>query len=340
MQTKNIKKYIYAVVLSAILLMSCPKAYAQNTRLTMHKPARNLITREKLEREVSFLADSICQGRATGTRGSVEAAFWISEKFKASGLLMFGEGWGHSLITENGTTGHNIMGFLPGSSKTHPDRYIIVGAHYDHLGTEGTRLYPGADANASGVVAMTSLADMLATTRSIGRSYGSNIIFVAFDAKEMDMAGSKKLWESIANGELTDPVSKKKITKDKIAFMVNIDQIGSTLAPLNDGREDYLIMLDGKSGRSSYRDMLNSCNSMYEIGLDLGFSYYGSENFTKLFYRLSDQRVFVDNRIPAVMFTSGITMNNNKTWDKASTLNMEILHKRINLIYHWTIMML
>ena len=79
---------------------------------------------------------------------------------------------------------------------------------------------------------------------------------------------------------------------------------------------------------------------MYEIGLDLGFSYYGSENFTKLFYRLSDQRVFVDNRIPAVMFTSGITMNNNKTWDKASTLNMEILHKRINLIYHWTIMML
>lgn len=335
MQTKNIKKYIYAVVLSAILLMSCPKAYAQNTRLTMHKPARNLITREKLEREVSFLADSICQGRATGTRGSVEAAFWISEKFKASGLLMFGEGWGHSLITENGTTGHNIMGFLPGSSKTHPDRYIIVGAHYDHLGTAGTRLYPGADANASGVVAMTSLADMLATTRSIGRSYGSNIIFVAFDAKEMDMAGSKKLWESIANGELTDPVSKKKITKDKIAFMVNIDQIGSSLAPLDKEREDYIIMLGNPYLKRAYNDMLKVCNEYYDIGLDLGFTYYGSDNFTKLFYRLSDQKIFAENRIPAFMFTSGITMNNNKPRDTASTLNMDVFRKRIYLIYHW-----
>ena len=156
----------------------------------------------------------------------------------------------------------------------------------------------------------------------------------------MDMAGSYGLWNMITEGKLIDPVSGKAITRSQIGLMINIDQIGSTLAPLNDGREDYLIMLDGKSGRSSYRDMLNSCNTMYEIGLHLGFSYYGSENFTKLFYRLSDQRVFVDNRIPAVMFTSGITMNNNKTWDKISTLNMEILHKRINLIYHWTIMML
>ena len=139
----------------------------------------------------------------------------------------------------------------------------------------------------------------------------------------------------ITEGKLIDPVSGKAITRSQIGLMINIDQIGSTLAPLNDGREDYLIMLDGKSGRSSYRDMLNSCNSMYEIGLDLGFSYYGSENFTKLFYRLSDQRVFVDNRIPAVMFTSGITMNNNKTWDRTDNLDMDVYLKRIRLMYHW-----
>ena len=76
---------------------------------------------------------------------------------------------------------------------------------------------------------------------------------------------------------------------------------------------------------------------MYDIGLDLGFTYYGSANFTKLFYRLSDQKVFVDNRIPSILFTSGITMNNNKPRDKASTLNMEVLHKRIYLIYHWLV---
>jgi hypothetical protein len=81
--------------------------------------------------------------------------------------------------------------------------------------------------------------------------------------------------------------------------------------------------------------MLKVCNDSYDIGLDLGFTYYGSENFTKLFYRLSDQNVFAENRIPAVMFTSGITLNNNKPRDTVSTLNMEVLQKRIYLIYHW-----
>lgn len=335
MQTKYTKKSIFLVVLLVLTLWAGQSLKAQNPRLTMHKPARNLITPEKIGYEVSFLADSICQGRATGTAGGAEAAFWIARKFDRAGLEKIGAGWGQSLVTENGTIGHNIIGFLPGSTASHPGRYIIIGAHYDHLGTNGERMYPGADANASGVVAMTSLAEMLAMTRSIGRSYGCNIIFVAFDGKEMNMAGSQKLWNSIISGELTDPVSCTRITRDKIVMMVNIDQIGSSLAPLNEGRDDYMIMLGNPNLKRSYNDMLKICNESYELGLDLDFTYYGSANFTKLFYRLSDQKVFADNRIPAFMFTSGITMNNNKPRDTASTLNMEVLQKRIYLIYHW-----
>lgn len=340
MQTKKVKKYVNPLLLVLIGLLYMTTADAQNSRLALHKPARNLVTAEKIDREVSFLADSICQGRATGTRGSVEAAAWIARKFSDAGLVRFGDSWGKSIVAANGTTGHNIMGFLPGSDKGHRDRYVIIGAHYDHLGIIGERYYPGADANASGTVALTSLAEMLAMTRSIGKSYGSNVIFVAFDGKEMDMAGSYGLWEMISGNGLIDPISGKTITQDKINLMINIDQIGSSMSPISEGRDDYLIMLDGKMGRSSYKDMLQSCNSMYDINLELGFTYYGSENFTKLFYRLSDQRVFVDNRIPAVMFTSGITMNNNKPWDRPATLDMEILHKRINLIYHWAVMTL
>ena len=126
-----------------------------------------------------------------------------------------------------------------------------------------------------------------------------------------------------------------KRSRNKIAFMVNIDQIGCSLSPLNAGREDYLIMLGNPYLKKSYNDMLTVCNESYELGLDLDFTYYGSENFTKLFYRLSDQRVFADNRIPAFMFTSGITMNNNKPWDTVATINLEVLQKRIYLIYHW-----
>ncbi len=338
MRTKKIKKYAILTILPAICLLIGVTAAAQSASLALHKPARGLVWPEKLGREISFLTDSLCGGRATGTPGNVETASWIARKFAVAGLMPFESSWSRNILTENGTAGRNVLGFLPGSSKTHPDRYVIVGAHHDHIGTIDGRLYPGADANASGTVAMTSLAEMLAMTRSIGKSFTCNVIFAAFDGKEMDMAGSRALWDMIREGRLIDPVSGKAITKDKIALMVNIDQIGSTLSPLSDGRKDYLIMLDGASRRTSYKDVLTSCNSMYDINLDLGFTYYGSENFTKLFYRLSDQKVFADNRIPAVMFTSGITMNNNKPWDDTASLNIDILHKRIYLIYHWLVM--
>ena len=71
------------------------------------------------------------------------------------------------------------------------------------------------------------------------------------------------------------------------------------------------------------------------IDLDICLSYYGSKNFTELFYRLSDQRVFVDNRIPAVMFTSGITMNTNKVTDTISNIDLDLLSKRVAFISRW-----
>ena len=116
--------------------------------------------------------------------------------------------------------------------------------------------------------------------------------------------------------------------------MVNIDQIGSSLSPLKSGREDYMLML-GEDMSYSCSTLLTA-NSQYNINLDLAFDYYGSKDFTKLFYRkIGDHKIFIENGIPAVLFTSGITMNNNKTYDKPDSLNIKILKKRIWLIFHW-----
>lgn len=335
MQAKKVKKYtkMAAAVLSALFI--CAFAHGQNAWLTMHVPARNTITPERLETHVGFLSDSLCQGRGLGTPGGSEAASWIARRFEHIGLQKTGGSWGRSFKTADGQTGHNIIGILYGSKRIPSDRYVIVGAHFDHLGILNGKIYHGADANASGAVAMTSIAEMLATTISIGRNYSHNVIFVGFDGKEMSMAGSQALWDMIRRGELKDPLSGRSITRDKIAFMVNIDQIGSTMSPLNEGRNDFLIMLGGSSIRRQGYEILKNCNSLYDLNMDISDTYYGSENFTKIFYRLSDQKVFVDNRIPAVMFTSGITMNTNKTWDKVETLDMEVLQKRIYLMYHW-----
>ena len=149
------------------------------------------------------------------------------------------------------------------------------------------------------------------------------------------MAGSEALWKLIDYGMLKDPVSGTVVTKDKIELMVNIDQIGSTLSPVHRDRSDYLIMLGNDSLPKDKRMNLEVSNYMHDINLDLCLSYYGSDTFTRVFYRLSDQKVFVDNGIPAVLFTSGITMNTNKTRDTAASLDMNVLKKRVTLIYHW-----
>ena len=176
---------------------------------------------------------------------------------------------------------------------------------------------------------------MLSIYKDSGKTHDSNVIFVAFDAKEHDMAGSKAMWHMIENGQLIDPQSGEPITKDKVSLMVNIDQIGCTMSPLASGRKDYMIMLGNHTLRPASQEMIYFCNRTYAIDMDIDLTYYGSKNFTKMFYRLSDQRVFVDNGIPAVLFTSGITMNTNKTRDTAQTIDLEILRKRIYLIYHW-----
>lgn len=316
-------------------LLLCLNAHASDSWTKEREKAKSLITHEKLAREVSFLTDSICQGRASGTRGSMEAAMWIRRKFEEAGLVGMTESWSQGFSIGNGMRGRNVIGMLPGSRSIPCDRYVIIGAHYDHLGMLEGKMYPGADSNASGVTAMTSLAEMFGAMRKMGRIYGSNIIFVAFDANEYDLKGSGALWDMMEHGRLRNPLTGETVTKDKISLMVNIDQIGSSLAPVSKDRKDYIIMLGTSSLKKDRRDLLHRCNLEEGIGMDIALDYYGSDNFTKIFYTLSDQKVFVENRLPAVLFTSGITMNNNKTWDRTENLDIDIYLRRIRLMYHW-----
>lgn len=338
MQTKkskiSMKGAIYMVA-AALMAISGLDASAQNVAAREHQNARRLVTRSILQERIEFLCDSLCEGRGSGQHGGGVAAIWLQREFERTGLLKIGDSFGHAASLGNGKYGRNIIGMLPGSRVTSRNSYIIVGAHYDHIGTLDGKMYPGADANASGTAALLSLAEMLSEYKDCGKTHDHNVIFVAFDAKENDMAGSKALWRMIENGQMTDPQSGEPITKEKIALMVNIDQVGCTMSPLDSGRKDYIIMLGNHTLRPSSREMIGHCNRTYAIDMDIDLTYYGSKNFTRMFYRLSDQRIFIDNGIPAVLFTSGITMNTNKTRDTAKTIDTEILRKRIFLMYHW-----
>lgn len=329
------KIIISATVLVSFFLFGEAAAVGQNPWISNDTTAHNLVWNEKLCTQIGFLSDSLCAGRATGTAGGNEAAFWIIRNFRESGLMDFGGSYAKHIYAGGGLIGHNIIGMIPGSKKDPCDSYIIVGAHYDHLGILDGKLYPGADSNASGTVAVVTLAEMFSVMKTLGKTYAGNIIFAAFDGQGMNLSGSYSLWNMIRNGELADPVSGKAITPDKISLMVNIDQIGCSLSTLSSGRKDYMIMLGNGSLKKENQNKITHCNLFYGTDLEISHTYYGSDDFTRVFYSLSDQRVFIENKVPAVLFTSGITLNNNKTYDTADTVDYDVLRKRIILIFHW-----
>ncbi|MBR1926521.1 MAG: M28 family peptidase [Bacteroidales bacterium] len=295
------------------------------------KNAERIISAETLQGKVEFLCDTLFKGRSTGSAGANEAAFWIARQFREAGLMKMGGKWSRS-FTADDKVGHNIIGFMPGKRAGLKESYVLVTAHYDSHGMIGGTVYPGADSNASGVVAMVSVADMFARMKELGRSYGKNLIFVAFDARERNSQGAVAFWSDVVEGRLKDPVSGETITPAKIHCAVVLDILGSTLSPLRRGRKDYLIMLS--DGRHRYE--LSRANDADGLHMDLGFDYYGSKGFTEMFLsKIGDQGVFSRAGADCVVFTSGITMKTNKVEDNALSLNYNIFKKRIFLIFHW-----
>lgn len=258
----------------------------------------------ELRAEVEFLCDSLCAGRAFGTAGAQASTLYLLRQLRDAGLRTTVQSF-----SAGGRIGHNVVAVTPGWYR----RYIVVGAYFDAIGTLEGRIYPGADANASGVAALLALARELPAC-----CHGEvGLVFVAFDGHAADLSGARAFLERYR--PVYPPV-----------LMVNLDLLGSSLAPIRSGHPDYLIALGG----SPYRFALESANRGPR--LDLAYDYYGSESFTDVFYRrVSDQRWFLEAGIPAVMFTSGITQHTNKVTDTPATLDYGLLDRRIGLISAW-----
>ena len=320
------------------------------------RSAQNVVWENRLQRMVEFYSDSLCGGRATGTRGSAEAAFSIARHFRKAGLLPFDGSYSMSFYTPDSIrVGHNIIGMLPGSRKHPVDSYIIVGAHYDHLGILDGNIYNGADDNASGVTVLLNLADMFGTMRKTKTGPDKNIIFAALDAKELNMAGSKAFVDRLIQKESMSasistirPASDTSrnpeeefpgIPKDRIICAINIDQIGTVLEPVHEADTNFVIVLGENTLPKKHRGLIDMCNRYYNINLDIDHTFYGSENFTDLFYRLSDQIVFHEAGIPALIFTSGFHRHTYKTTDDPDIISYPVMKKRTMLIFYLTLML-
>ena len=113
----------------------------------------------------------------------------------------------------------NVIGRIKGE---HSNKYVIVGAHYDHLGKKkGIGIHPGADDNASGIVALLSLAKMI---KASGITPKYTILFCAWDGEEKGLLGSKYFVEDWY---------AKRAASDSICCYMNFDMVGRTATPAN-----------------------------------------------------------------------------------------------------------
>lgn len=133
--------------------------------------------------DVRALSADDMAGRATGTPGSAKARGYITEALGRRGAVPVGKSWEHPFRFAN-QEGVNVVGLLPGTSRK--ERYLVLSAHYDHLGTRRGQVFNGADDNASGVAVL-----LAAAARFKKRPLAHSLILVAFDAEELGLLGAQ-----------------------------------------------------------------------------------------------------------------------------------------------------
>lgn len=171
--------------------------------------AQSLFDEKALIANLKLLSSDSLEGRRTGTAGNAAARTFIIEQFKNLKLTPFGGGYELPFEFEarNGEKikGINVAGWIKGKKK---DSYIVISAHYDHLGVRGDKTFNGTDDNASGTSALFALAEYFSRHKP-----EHNIIIVAFDAEEMGLQGARAF------------VAQPPVAIEKIAANLNMDMV-------------------------------------------------------------------------------------------------------------------
>ena len=189
----------------------------------------------------------------------------------------------------------NIIGMVRGEDEKLKNEYIVMGAHYDHLGfgefgslcPGDNGIHNGADDNASGVAGLLELAEWF-SEHPVKRS----LIFSCFGAEELGLLGS------------ADFVKNPPVPLENIKAMINMDMIGRMT--------DSVLVVGGTGTSSVWEEMLNSQNDQY--GLTLKFDELG--------FGASDHQSFYLKNIPVLFFFSGVHEDYHKPTDDWKKINI------------------
>jgi hypothetical protein len=201
-------------------------------------------------------------------------------------------------------TVHNVVGYLPGTTS----EYIVIGAHYDHLGLgeqfsmapslAGT-VHPGADDNASGTAGVIELARRMAAEPKPKRG----ILFMTFAGEELGLLGSSYY------------VNHPSLALDKAVAMINMDMVGR----IREGK----VYIGGAGTGTTLRAMLDQIVPKFKLNIDFSDTTgYGS----------SDHTSFTTKQVPVLFFFSGLHSDYHKpsdTWDKIDAPGAVMLLKLV-----------
>jgi len=278
------------------------------TLLIANYGSSQIISEELVKKHLYTLADDEMDGRRAGTKGIEKAAKYIESEFKRIGLEKF-EGLDsyRQHFKERGLSLFNIIGCISGKEKK--DEFVIISAHYDHLGSnntlEGDKIFNGANDNASGVTAVLALAEFFAKNKINNRS----IVFVAFTAEEMGLLGSRYFG--------------KQVNPEEIVAGINIEMIGkeSPFGP----KTAWITGFE----RSTFGKIIqeNLTDSEYKVFPDPYINF-------RLFFR-SDNAALARLGIPAHTFSTSPMdkdLDYHQVSDEASTLDPYTISETIKAI--------
>jgi len=192
----NVARFSRIVIAVALAATVSTSGYAQSALRV--DPAR-------LIADVEALSAPTMEGRRTGAPGNQRARAFIVERFRTLGLKPIGQGY-EQRFSSGDAGAANVAGMVRGTAR--PDDFLLVTAHYDHLGVRNGATYPGADDNASGVAAMLQAAAYVARN-----PLRHSVVFIAFDSEEQGLRGAKYF------------VAHPLVQLKQIRLMLNLDMV-------------------------------------------------------------------------------------------------------------------
>jgi hypothetical protein len=240
----------------------------------------------RLKGHVEALASPAFEGRRD--EGAVKARAYLIEEFRKLGLEPLFAGSFTQDVTGKGpedVLGVNVGARIVGTDPALAEKWVVLGAHYDHLGRSGAVIYPGADDNASGVAMMLEVArSIVESPRKPRRS----IAFVGFDLEERGPKGEFGLRGSQFFA------GHSPIALDKVALFVTADMIGRSLGGVC---ESYVFVLG-----SEHEPEVRPWIARSAEGKPVKVGLLGSD---MLVIDRSDYGPFRSRKIPYLFFTSG-----------------------------------